>query len=143
MKPFPRVLQSFAAQRNLRFEAGHAVRHGMPWAMAFRAITLPPGEVIGIAETHGSIEPGKAANLVIWSGDPFEPSSEPERIFIKGREIEGDSRQLRLLERYKELDGRRCSIWGSRRSRIPLPRRAVGIGSSGPTAPSPGMVTRA
>lgn len=91
--------------RNLRFEAGQAVRHGMSWPAALRAITLTPAEVVGIAETHGSIEPGKTANLVIWSGDPFEPSSEAERIFIKGREIEHDSRQLRLLERYKDLDG--------------------------------------
>lgn len=91
--------------RNLRFEAGHAVRHGMPWSAALRAVTLTPAEVVGIAESHGSIEPGKTANLVVWSGDPFEPSSEAERIFIKGREIEHDSRQLRLLERYEDLDG--------------------------------------
>ena len=99
--------------RNLRFEAGQAVRHGMPWPAALRAVTLTPAEVIGIAETHGSIEPGKRANIVVWSGDPFEPSSAPEHIFIKGREIEHDSRQLRLLERYRNLDGRAVQYLGN------------------------------
>ena len=54
--------------RNLRFEAGQAVRHGMSWHAALRAVTLTPAEVVGIAQTHGSIETGKIANVVVWSG---------------------------------------------------------------------------
>ncbi len=99
--------------RNLRFEAGQAVRHGLPWSRALAAITLAPAEVIGISETHGSIEAGKVANVVVWSGDPFEPSSAAEHIFIKGREIEHDSRQLRLLERYRDLDGEPVQYLGN------------------------------
>lgn len=99
--------------RNLRFEAGQAVRHGLRWSRALAAITLAPAEVIGISETHGSIETGKVANIVVWSGDPFEPSSTAEHIFIKGREIEHDSRQLRLLERYRDLDGEPVQYLGN------------------------------
>ena len=89
--------------RNLRFEAGQAVRHGMAWEAALRAITLSPAEVMGIDDRYGSLAEGNVANVVVWSGDPFEPASAPEHIFIKGREIEHDSRQKRLLERYRSL----------------------------------------
>ena len=99
--------------RNLRFEAGQAVRHGMKWEEALRAVTLTPAEVMGIADTHGSLETGKTANVVVWSGDPFEPASAAEHVFIRGREIEHDSRQIRLLERYKNLDGRPVQYLGN------------------------------
>lgn len=92
--------------RNLRFEAGQAVRHGMSWNAALRAVTLAPAELMGVAATHGSLAAGKVANVVVWSADPFDFQAEAERIFIRGREIDHDSRQLRLLERYRSLDGR-------------------------------------
>ncbi len=44
-------------------EAGNAVRFGLPWDAALRAITLAPAEIYGIADRYGSIEPGKVANL--------------------------------------------------------------------------------
>ena len=84
----------------------------MNWQDALRAVTLSPAEVMRISETHGSLEAGKVANVVVWSGDPFEPASFAEHLFIKGREIEHDSRQKRLLKRYKSLDGRPVQYLG-------------------------------
>jgi hypothetical protein len=54
----------------------------------------------------GSLEPGKDADLVVWSGDPFELSSHAERVFIRGREMPMTTRQTELLERYKTLERR-------------------------------------
>ncbi|HEU5170954.1 MAG TPA: amidohydrolase family protein [Gemmatimonadales bacterium] len=89
--------------RNLRQAAGNAVRNGMTWEDALRAVTLGPAEVAGVADRYGSLEPGKVANLVVWSGDPFEFSSRAERVFIRGRQVPPVSRQTELLERYRTL----------------------------------------
>jgi len=89
--------------RNLRQQAGNAVAYGMTWDQALRAVTLTPAEVFGVAESYGSIEPGKVANVVVWSGDPFEFSTGVEHVYIRGREIPLRSRQTDLLERYRSL----------------------------------------
>lgn len=89
--------------RNLRQQAGNAVATGMTWDQALRAVTLTPAEVLGVADRYGSIEPGKVANVVVWSGDPFEFSTGVEHVFIRGKDIPLRSRQTELLERYKTL----------------------------------------
>ena len=89
--------------RNLRQQAGNAVATGMTWDQALRAVTLTPAEIFGVADRYGSLEPGKIANVVVWSGDPFEFSTGVEHVYIRGREIPLRSRQTELLERYKTL----------------------------------------
>src|SRR5207253_1890938 len=53
--------------------------------------------------SYDSLEPGKVANVVVWSGDPFEFSTGVEHVLIRGKEIPLKSRQTELLERYKKL----------------------------------------
>jgi imidazolonepropionase-like amidohydrolase len=89
--------------RDLRQQAGNSVANGMTWEQALRAVTLTPAEVFGVADRYGSLEPGKIANVVVWSGDPFEFSTGVEHVYIRGREIPLRSRQTELLERYKTL----------------------------------------
>jgi imidazolonepropionase-like amidohydrolase len=89
--------------RNVRFEAGNAVAYGMDWNAALRAITLTPAELFGVADRVGSLQAGKLADVVIWSGDPFEFASQPERVFVRGVQITARSRQDLLEERYKSL----------------------------------------
>lgn len=92
--------------RNVRQQAGNAVSYGMSWDQALRAVTLSPAEVFGVGDRYGSLEAGKVANLVVWSGDPFEFTTGVEHVFIRGREIPLKSRQTELLERYKTLPPR-------------------------------------
>ena len=92
-----------AFHRNLRFAAGNAVRNGLSWADALRAVTLAPAEAAGVADRYGSLERGKVANLVVWSGDPLDFASRAERVFIRGREVPPVSRQTELRERYRRL----------------------------------------
>jgi len=87
--------------RNLKYEAGNAVAYGMSYDDALRAITLTPAEVFGLSDKIGSLQTGRDANLVIWSGDPFEFSPQVEHVFIKGREIKEKSRHDMLTDRYK------------------------------------------
>ena len=92
--------------RNVRYEAGNAVAYGAEWEAALRAITLAPAEIFGVADRVGSLAVGKDANVVIWSGDPFEFQSDAEQVFIRGRSVKQPSRQDMLMERYKQLPPR-------------------------------------
>jgi imidazolonepropionase-like amidohydrolase len=92
--------------RNLRYEAGNAVAYGMSWDDALRAITLSSAEVLGVADKVGSLTVGKAANVVIWSGDPFEYATTPEHVFVAGRDTRVATRQELLTARYRTLPAR-------------------------------------
>src|SRR5207244_8323807 len=64
--------------RNLRQEAGNAIANGLDRDAALRAVTLEPARVWGVAERIGSLEAGKDADVVVWSGDPFELTTRAE-----------------------------------------------------------------
>jgi imidazolonepropionase-like amidohydrolase len=87
--------------RNIKYEAGNAVAYGMSHDDALKAITLAPAELFGVAGRIGSLQEGRDANLVVWSGDPFEFSTQVEHVFIRGREVKEPSRQDMLTDRYK------------------------------------------
>jgi imidazolonepropionase-like amidohydrolase len=89
--------------RNVRYEAGNAVSYGATWDEALRSVTLTPAEIYGAAERVGSLEAGKDANVVVWSGDPFEFLTRAEHVFIRGRSVKSPSRQDMLMQRYKTL----------------------------------------
>jgi imidazolonepropionase-like amidohydrolase len=90
--------------RNLTQSAGNAVALGLGWDAALRAITLSPAEIYGMAATTGSIEPGKAADIVIWPADPLELTNYPEQVFINGEAMPMVSRQTLLRDRYLQTD---------------------------------------
>ena len=92
---------------NLRQEAGNAVAYGLPWAEAFRAVTLYPAQIWGVADRYGSLEAGKVANVVIWDGDPFEMLTSVNRVFIRGQEVPLVSRETLLRDRYRTIDDAR------------------------------------
>ena len=89
--------------RNIRFEAGNAVAYGADRNDALRAITLAPAELFGVAGRVGSLAPGKDADVVIWSGDPFEFATQPEHVYVRGVEDTTSTRQDLLEQRYKNL----------------------------------------
>jgi imidazolonepropionase-like amidohydrolase len=83
--------------------AGNAVANGMKWDHALAAITKNPAQIWGIADSYGTLEPGKDADVVIWDGDPLEVTSAPSAVFIKGDAIPMTSRQTELRDRYRDL----------------------------------------
>ena len=52
---------------------------------AIRWITINPAWALGIDSTTGSLERGKAADVVVWSGDPFSVYSKAEKVYNEGR----------------------------------------------------------
>jgi imidazolonepropionase-like amidohydrolase len=64
-----------------------AVKEGMDRDAAFRAVTINPAEVMGVADRVGSLAVGKDADVVLWSGDPLELASRALRVWVGGREV--------------------------------------------------------
>lgn len=87
-------------ERNLRYAAGNAVRNGMSWDDALKAVTLFPAQAFGLTD-YGTLEPGRVANVVIWSGDPFDFASTAERVYIKGQETSLRTRENELRDKYR------------------------------------------
>lgn len=97
------VVFSGAGSHNARKQrqmAGNAVSYGLPHEAGLAALSSNPASVFGVAGQQGSIERGKAANLVLWSGDPLEVTSVAESVIINGELVPMESRQTRLRDRY-------------------------------------------
>jgi hypothetical protein len=92
---------SFHLRKNRQL-AGNAVAHGLPWEAALAAITSAPADIFGIGAARGRIEPGQAADLVLWSGDPLEVTTVAEQVWIAGKPVTMRSRQTELRDRYLE-----------------------------------------
>jgi imidazolonepropionase-like amidohydrolase len=91
---------TFNNARKLRQAAGNAVAHGLPYEAALAAITRVPAEIFGVRGEAGTIEVGRLADLVLWSGDPLEVTSAAERVFVRGHTHSMRSRQTELRDRY-------------------------------------------
>lgn len=84
--------------------AGNAVANGLPHAAGIASLSLNVAKIFGLTDTLGSLEPGKEASLVIWSGDPLEVTEAAEQVFIKGEPMPMTSRQIQLRDRYLNRD---------------------------------------
>jgi len=69
----------------------HAVKEGLSWEEALKCVTINPAEILGVENRVGSLETGKDADIVIWSGHPFEFYSKVEAVFINGETPAADS----------------------------------------------------
>jgi imidazolonepropionase-like amidohydrolase len=88
--------------RNLRQLAGIAVGNGATPEQALAAVTTGPARIFGISN-RGEVKRGQAADLVVWSGDPFELSSQAEHVIIGGVAQPLENRQTLLRDRYRTL----------------------------------------
>jgi imidazolonepropionase-like amidohydrolase len=66
-------------------QAGLAQRGGLSFEQALAAVTLVPARMVGVEERVGSIEVSKDADLVLWSGTPFEPTSRIVGVILDGK----------------------------------------------------------
>lgn len=90
-------------QRNLPFQAGHAVGYGLDYEKAVQSITLNPAKIMGISDKVGSLEKGKSATLIVSNGDALDMRTcAIEQAFIDGRSINLDNKQKVLYRKYKE-----------------------------------------
>ncbi len=74
-------------ETSLRETAHRAVQHGLGAAAARRGITVNSARAVGLADQIGSIETGRRADLVVYSGDPLLPGSVVVAIYQEGAEV--------------------------------------------------------
>lgn len=80
---------AYTGQR-LNIEAAKAMAAGwqagldIPREVAIQWITLNPAKILGLDDRIGSLEPGKNADVVVWSGDPFSVYTQADLVFIDG-----------------------------------------------------------
>ena len=91
-----------AHERNLNHNAATAVAFGLARSEALRAVTLSAAEILGLGDTHGSIDVGKAATLIITQGDPLQITTDTLVAFIDGRQIDLGNRQKAMHQKYRE-----------------------------------------
>lgn len=89
--------------RLARQHAGNAVANGLSWDQGLAALTINVAKLYGIDDKLGSLEVGKIADVVIWSGDPLEITEAAEMVLISGEKIDMHSRQSKLRDRYLKL----------------------------------------
>jgi len=88
--------------RNLPHHAATAVANGLTPDEGLRAITIDAAEILGVGDRLGSLEPGKAATLMITTGDPLQIRTEVERAWIDGRPVDLTSRHTQLRDKYRQ-----------------------------------------
>ncbi|MFW9932323.1 MAG: amidohydrolase family protein, partial [Candidatus Thorarchaeota archaeon] len=66
----------------------NVIKEGMSRDDALKCVTINPAEILGIVDRVGSLEPGKDADIVIWTGHPFDFYSKVEKVFVSGKEIQ-------------------------------------------------------
>lgn len=71
----------------LRISAAVATRAGMSPIAARRALSTTPAELLGVERRFGSIERGRDADIVVWSGDPLDLTSRVLAVFVAGQRI--------------------------------------------------------
>ena len=94
----------FSTQRShnyhlMRQGAGNAVAYGMSYETAIKGMSNTVAQTFRL-NNRGSIETGKLADVIVWDGDPLEPSSFPKIVIIEGKLQDLSSRSTKLTERY-------------------------------------------
>lgn len=80
----PQGIQRLNQDAAKAMAAGLAGGIDVTYEKAIRWITINPANALGIDAVTGSLEPGKNADVVIWSGDPFSVYTRAEKVFLDG-----------------------------------------------------------
>ncbi|MFN9541117.1 MAG: amidohydrolase family protein [Planctomycetota bacterium] len=90
--------------RHLNHEAAKAVRYGnVPEEEALKFVTLNPARQLRIEHLVGSIEPGKQADLALWSGHPLDTLSRCEQTWVDGIKYFDRIEQAELTKQQAEM----------------------------------------
>ncbi|MBP1769819.1 MAG: Imidazolonepropionase-like amidohydrolase [Candidatus Aminicenantes bacterium] len=93
---------SASVAKDLPYHAAKAAAFGLDRGEALKAVTINTAEIFGVSGTMGSLEKGKAANIVLADGDILELRTNIVKVFIDGRETDLSNRYTELLEKFKK-----------------------------------------
>src|SRR5665213_1243512 len=91
------------SSRNLPYQAAAAVPFGLPHDEAYKTISLNAAEIFGLGKRLGSIDEGKAADLIVTDGDPLEATSNVKMVFVDGKPVDLNIRERQLYLQYMVL----------------------------------------
>jgi len=78
------IIQRLNQEAAAALSAGNAAGMNISRAEAMQWITLNAAKGMGIDAQTGSLEPGKMADVVIWSADPFSVYAQAQQVYIDG-----------------------------------------------------------
>lgn len=82
----------------MNWEAAKMVRVGMDPETALSLVTIRTAKLLGIDDRVGSLEPGKDADFVLWSGDPLSTFTIAEQTWVDGRKYFDREEDIMLHE---------------------------------------------
>ncbi|MCX6366455.1 MAG: amidohydrolase family protein [Armatimonadetes bacterium] len=142
--------------RRMNVEAAKAIRWGnMSPAEALKMVTINPAKQLHIDKLTGSLEPGKDADIVLWTGNPLSPLSMPEKTFVDGnllfdraadlaarKELEAEkTRLVKELSSGQPPSPRPAGEPENAGEALPKrPLRSAGAGGATPTGPVTALV---
>jgi imidazolonepropionase-like amidohydrolase len=80
-----------------------AIERGLPREAALQALTLDAARMLGVADRLGSLEAGKLANVVAWSGEPLASDAKIKLIFVDGQLYEPEERPEPRRDENREI----------------------------------------
>lgn len=86
----------------LNWEASKAVKFGLSEEEALKFVTINPAKQLKIDDKVGSLEIGKDADFVIWSGNPLSTYSKCEQTWLDGRRYFDLQEDQRMREQIKK-----------------------------------------
>jgi imidazolonepropionase-like amidohydrolase len=79
--------QDLRDDNGLARQAMYAQRFGVSFDDSLRAVTLTPAQLLGLEDQLGTVEVGKRADLIVWSGQPLAAASMPSLVLVDGRVV--------------------------------------------------------
>lgn len=77
--------QDMRDEEGLAGQAMMALKAGVSFEQALRAVTVNPARILGLSDEMGSVEVGKRADLVLWTGRPFDATTAAAVVVVGGR----------------------------------------------------------
>jgi imidazolonepropionase-like amidohydrolase len=82
----------------MNWEAGKMMATGIDEITAMDLITINAAKVLGAGDAIGSLEPGKHADFVIWSGHPLSGFTHAEQTWVDGRKYFDREKDMELRQ---------------------------------------------
>lgn len=79
-----RMIQRLNVESAVAIAAGRRAGITIPQEEAIKWITINPAKIMGVDDRTGTLEPGKMADVVLWSRNPFSVYALAEKVFIDG-----------------------------------------------------------
>lgn len=90
------------SSRDLPFQVGMAVGHGLDEDVAVHALTAGNADILGLSHEVGRIVPGLRADLIVTDGSPLQITTQLEAVVIGGRDVGLASKHTELYDMYRE-----------------------------------------